>query len=144
MKKTVSAILVSFGLTVSLTACSQADEAIDHGREIVSRGQELVDLTVEKVKNFDFSQLQEYADTKLNDLPGITELMEAMPSGDDIRSIDVNKEDGKLVITYKDSATEVDTAVLDETMKRVSDEAKNLIDGLKSVEFHVGDEVYSF
>lgn len=124
-------------VALGLSACSDVEEA-------ARKGQELIDLTVEKVKNFDWSKLDEFAGTRLADNASVQELVRAMPSGEDIASIDVSTTEGKLVITYNDDVAEIDPALLEETMSEVSGHAKDFIGGLSDVEFKVGDKTYSF
>ena len=135
MRTRLTAVLAA--LALGLAACGGAEEA-------ARRGQELIDLTVERIQNFDWPGLREFADTALADISAVEELLRAMPSGEDIASIDVSTFEGTLVTTYRDSVMKIDPILLDETMSSVADHAKDLIDGLSEVQFKVGDTTYRF
>lgn len=74
----------------------------------------------------------------------VTEFLRSMPSGPDLESFEITGDEGTLVLHYGERATEVDPAVLRETMEQVAAQAKERAQNLQSVEFRVGDRTYTF
>jgi outer membrane murein-binding lipoprotein Lpp len=138
-------------VTVSLAGCAQAEQFRGQAEEITGQAEqlwtearELGDLTVDQVQGFDWSSLAEYEGIFLGDNSKVTEFFRSMPSGPDMESFEIKGDEGKLVVHYGEQATEVDPAVLQETMEQVAAQAKERVQNLETVEFRVGDRTYTF
>jgi hypothetical protein len=138
-------------LTVSLAGCAQAEQIRGQAEDLTAQAEQLWtearqlgDLTVEQVQTFDWSSLSEYEGIFLGDNSKVSEFFRSMPSGPDMESFEIKGGEGKLVVNYGEQATEVDPAVLQETMEQVAAQAKERVQNLETVEFRVGDEVYTF
>lgn len=138
-------------LTVTLAGCNQAEEIRGQADEITARAEqlwtearEMGDLTVEQVRGFDWSSLAEFDGILLGDNSDVTEFFRSMPSGPDMESFEIKGDEGKLVVNYGEQATEVDPAVLQETMEQVAAQAKERVQDLETVEFRVGDRTHTF
>jgi hypothetical protein len=137
--------------TVALAGCAQVEEIRGQADEVTARAEqlwtearEMGDLTVEQVRDFDWSSLAEYEGIVLGDNSKVTEFFRSMPSGPDMESFEIKGEEGKLVVNYGEQAAEVDPAVLQETMEQVSAQAKERVQNLEAVEFRVGERTYTF
>lgn len=138
-------------LAMSLAGCAQAEEIRGQAEDLTAQAEQLWtearqlgDLTVEQVQDFDWSSLAEYEGIFLGDNSKVTEFFRSMPSGPDMESFQIKGDEGKLVVNYGEQAAEVDPAVLQETMEQVAAQAKERVQNLETVEFRVGDEVYTF
>lgn len=138
MKKPI-ALIGSIALAASLAACSQED--IDRAFDEVDRVRE---ITVEKIQEFDFSKLEEYANTYLGDNSKVVELLRSMPTGADMESFEIKQENGTLIVNYKDDAVVLDPAAFETAMQEISDEAKKLVTNLENVEFNFDGKTYKF
>jgi len=149
---------VALALGVALGGCAQVEELQGQAQQVQGQAEQLRDqagaalaeardlgeLTVEQVRGFDWSALDRYEGVFLGDNSRVTELLRSMPSGPDMESFAIRGDEGTLVVEYGDRAAEVDPAVLRETMSEVAAQAKERVRNLETVEFHVGDEVYTF
>jgi Domain of unknown function (DUF4825) len=138
-------------LSVSLAGCAQAEEIRGQAEDITAQAEQLWtearqlgDLTVEQVQGFDWSSLAEYEGIFLGDNSRVVQFFRSMPSGPDMESFAIRGDEGKLIVNYGDQATEVDPAVLQETMEQVAAQAKERVQNLETVEFRVGDRTYTF
>ena len=74
----------------------------------------------------------------------IRDSFRSMPSGPDMETFQIQGDEGKLIVNYGDEATTIDPAVLQTTMEEVAAQAKERVQNLETVEFHVGDKTYTF
>lgn len=91
------------------------------------------------MKNFDWTSLSDYEGILSGETPKVTEFFRSMPSGPDMESFQTKSDEGKLIVSYGDQATEVDPAVLQKTMEDVAAQAKQHVQYLETVKFRVGN-----
>lgn len=131
-------------LALTLVGCAEAQQVRDQADQVISQAQELGDLTRESVENFDWNSLSEYQDIYLGDNSRVVQFFRSMPSGPDMETFQIQGDEGKLIVNYGDEATTIDPAVLQTTMEEVAAQAKERVQNLETVEFHVGDKTYTF
>ncbi|HRO29436.1 MULTISPECIES: DUF4825 domain-containing protein [Micrococcaceae] len=138
-------------LMMSLAGCAQVEEITNQAGEVTAQAERLWtearqmgDLTVEQVRDFDWSSLSGFDGILLGDNSRVTEFFRSMPSGPDMESFEIKGDEGTLVVHYGEQVAEVDPAVLQETMEQVAAEAKERVQNLDTVEFRVGERTYTF
>ncbi len=122
-----------------LTGCTQIDELTGRADEARASLQGLEEMSRETLDSFDWSVLDEYGGTLLGDNSKVTEMFRSMPGAEDIKDFHIKGDQGVLEVRYGDEALKADPAVLEETLREQAEQAKQRIENLKTVEFHIID-----
>ncbi|MDO5635541.1 MAG: DUF4825 domain-containing protein [Micrococcus sp.] len=139
-----AAALLVTGCTQVNEMFGQAQETRQQAEEIRGSMAELSDITRERLESFDWSQLGQYDGVYLGDNSRVVEFMRSMPGGANMDTFEIRGDEGTLVVNYGDKDTTIDPALLQDTLRDIAEQAEQRIQNLERVEFHVGDEVYTF